>query len=234
MKAIIIDDEIHCREVVESYIEEYCPEINFYDQADSVEAGLEKIRLHNPDLVFLDIQLHNRDSFELLDQLDEIKFKIIFITAFDNYAVRAFQYAALHYLLKPIDPDSFVKAYERCKEVVVAEQSEAINKAKGFYLKTTNQTHNIVFDEVTHIEADGSYSTIYNIDGSDIFASKKIGEIQTILPTHFYRVHNSIIVNLHYVRTINEKTNMVCLSNGIELPISRRRKKEFKHVLQVG
>ncbi|MFT5819394.1 MAG: two-component system LytT family response regulator [Crocinitomix sp.] len=232
MRALIIDDEVHCREVIQSFVQDYCPLIESVEEADSVKSGLSKIKSFKPDLVFLDIQLKNETCFELLDQLDQINFQIIFTTAYDNYAVKAFEYAALHYLLKPLTPKPFTLAVNRCIPNKFQSITKAIEKAKGFYLETTYNAFNIRFEEITYIEADGSYSTIHQLNDDDIFTSKKLSEYKTLLDENFYRIHHSFIVNMKFVSKIDKKNNSVILTNGIELAISRRKKSAFRIVLE--
>ena len=232
MKALIIDDEKHCREVVQCFVQDYCPEIKKMDEATGVSSGLKKIEEFRPDVVFLDIQLNDQTCFDLLDQLDNINFQIIFTTAYDNFAIKAFEYAAVHYLLKPLTPKYFKEAVQRCVSNELTYAVDTLEKVKGFYLETVNNTFNIVYDEITHIEADGSYSTIFGIKGEDIFASKKLGDYTDLLNDDFYRIHHSIIVNMKYVLKVDKKNNLVTLTNGVELPISRRKKSAFKQELE--
>lgn len=231
MKAVIIDDELHCREVLQNHIETYCPEIKCVEKATDVEEGIAKIQNFQPQIVFLDIQLEDRLSFEILNALAEINFKIIFTTAYDNYAIKAFDYAAVHYLLKPITPDDFTEAVNRCLAELGTNDEGKVRKAESFYVKTTASGHQILFEEVAYIQADGSYSTIFYLDGRDLFTSKTLGEYQHILPHYFFRIHNSILVNLKAVRTLNDKENTTCLVNGNIIPVSRRKKKGFKAAL---
>lgn len=232
MKALIIDDEQHCREVVQSFIENYYSEFEAIEEAFDVESGKEKINELSPDLVFLDIQLNDRTCFELLEELETIDFQIIFTTAYDNYAVKAFEYAALHYLLKPIIPSDFKNAVERFKKKELTYKKQVVSKAKSVYIKTVNTSYNLVYDEIEYIQADGSYSTIYSASGEDIFTSKKLSDYKELLNDDFYRVHNSYIVNMNCVRKIDEKNNLAVLASGAEVPISRRRKTEFKQALE--
>lgn len=231
MKALVIDDEVHCRNVVRKMVEIHCPEIKELHEADSVDTGLEKIRTVKPDLVFLDIQLNDLTSFDLLNQLEEINFQLIFTTAYDNYAVKAFEYSALHYLLKPIAPSDLIEAVKRCLSKELTYDKELIDKTKGFYLRTHENSYDIIYDQIKYIQADGSYSTIYSADGKNIFTSKKLGDYNDLLSADFFRIHHSIIVNMNFVDRIDRKSMSVILKDETKLPLSRRRKKDFKEAL---
>lgn len=232
MKVLIIDDELPCREVLDNFLKEYCSEIAEVAEASSVDTGLEQIEKFKPDLVFLDIRLNDRTCFDLLNRLGEVNFQIIFTTAYDNYALKAFEYSALHYLLKPVLPSDFKDAIGRFQKQELVYQKEKIEKARGFYIKTVNNSYSLVYDEIAYIEADGSYSTIYSVSGEDIFTSKKLSDYKDLLNEDFFRIHNSIIVNMNFVRQIDERNNTVILSNGKELPVSRRKKTNFKQALE--
>lgn len=231
MKALVIDDEVHCRNVVKKMVEIHCPEIGVVHEADSMKSGLEKIKKLNPDLVFLDIQLNDLTGFDLLDQLEKIDFQLIFTTAYDNYAVKAFEYSAVHYLLKPIAPSDLMEAVKRCLSKELTYNKELIDKTKGFYLRTHENSYDIIYDQIKYIRADGSYSTIYSANGKNIFTSKKLGDYNDLLSTDFFRIHHSIIVNMNFVDRIDRKSMSIILKDETKLPLSRRRKKDFKDAL---
>ena len=232
MRALIIDDEAHCRNVIRKLVAEFCSEITLMDEADSVETGIEKINSFKPELVFLDIQLGDLTSFDLLEQLNEINFQIIFTTAYDNYAIKVFEYAALHYLLKPIAPTELIKAIKRCNKKELIYEKETLNKTNGFYLKTHENTYDVVYNQVIYIKADGSYSTIFNNDKQEVYTSKKLSQYSNLLNDSFFRIHNSFIVNMQFVDHVEKQGFKVSLTTKEKLPISRRKKAAFKEALQ--
>lgn len=231
MKVLVVDDEIHCRNVVVKMITAHCPEIAAISEASSVKDALEKIKSEQPDIVFLDIQLNDLTGFDLLKQIDEINFQLVFITAYDNFAIKAFEFSAVHYLLKPVAPSDIIEAVKRCVNQELNYKKEVLDKTMGFYLKTHENCYDIIFDQIKYIEADGSYSTIYNEKGQQIFTSKKLADYKELLTADFYRVHNSLIVNMSFVDKIDRKGMQVILTDETKLPISRRRKTEFKAAL---
>ncbi len=225
MKALIIDSEKHCREVIIELISEYCPIIDKITEAKSVVTAIQKIKSFLPNVIFLDIQLGKQTCFDILNEFDEINAHIIFVTAYHEYAIKAFDYAAVHYILKPIEPKQLVKAIERCSELNFKNK---FNEAKCFYLKTIQQDYVIAYKDISYIKADGSYSTIYYHNGKEIYTSKKLGHYAAVLPDNFLRIHNSIIVNLNSIKELNTQQNTAILNTGESLPISRRRKTELK------
>ncbi|MFT5819396.1 MAG: two-component system LytT family response regulator [Crocinitomix sp.] len=231
MKALIIEDEFNCSEVLQSMLMQHAPVITAYKIAETVEDGLKKIEAFEPDVVFLDIQLGEQTCFELLDQLKEINFQLIFTTAYDQYAIKAFEYAAVHYLLKPIILSELIEAVKRCEVNQQNTKNEDIENVKNLYLKTSLRDYNITHDDIIYIQADGSYSTVHTSDGQRIFTSKKLVDYERLLPEGFYRIHHSIIVNLKWVSHLDKPNNIVVLSNDLTLPISRRKKADFKKAL---
>lgn len=228
MKALIIDDELHCRNALTKMIELYGPEITEVDEASDVSEGIASIESFQPDIVFLDIQLDDLTGFQLLDRLKEVTFQLIFVTAFDNYAIKAFEYAAVHYLLKPIGKTALQEAILRCKKSELKYGDEQLENAKGFFLKTHENVYDIVYNEILYVKADGSYSKIYNEDGRSIFTSKKLGDFKKLLNSHFFRIHNSYIVNLKMIESIDQQFQNITLKDGSSLPVSRRKKNAFK------
>lgn len=231
MKALIIDDEQPCREVIVQLISQYCPLISEVTEAKTVTGAIQKIKSFVPDIIFLDIQLGKQTCFDILNEFNEIAAHIIFVTAYNEYAIKAFEYAAVHYILKPIDHEQLVNAVERCSKLDSKNGNGNLIKAKSFYLKTIQQDYIIVYDDIAYIKADGSYSSIFYQNGSDLYTSKKLGHYDSILPENFLRIHNSIIVNLSYIKEVNTQKNTVTLENGESLPISRRRKSKLKSFL---
>lgn len=229
MKILIVDDELHCREIIKTYIESSFPDVYEIFEANSVNTALSKIESANPDIVFLDIQLGNQSGFDILNELDNHFFKLVFTTAFDKYAVRAFNYAAIHYLLKPISREDIVDAIGRINKA--SNQGEEKLSEEGFYLKTSDKSYQVYFSKLTHIVADGSYSTIYRFGQSKIFSSKKLSHFEPQLNSQFYRVHHSVVVNINFIEYIDENKNCLYLVNGVELPVSRRKKKGLLELL---
>ena len=236
MKAVVIDDELNCRISLKNNLETFCEGIVVAGMADGVSSGITLIKQEVPDLVFLDINMGDGTGFDLLNAFEMIHFKIIFTTAFDNYAIKAFQYSAIHYLLKPIAPVDLQQALNRAKETITYSNETTAN-LKEIYenqsfdkitLNAGNTHQNVLLSEVVYIEADSNYSRFHLNDQSKILVSKTLKEYESLLPSNrFMRIHRSHIVNLHYIDKFNSKSLSLILFGGIELAVSRRMRPEF-------
>ena len=185
MKVLVIDDEVHCRNVVVKMLTAHCPEITSISEANSVQGALQKLKSEQPDIIFLDIQLNDLTGFDLLNQVQKINFQIVFITAYDNFAIKAFEYAAVHYLLKPVAPSDIIEALKRCANQELLYKKELIEKTSGFYLRTHENSYDVIFEQIKYIKADGSYSTIFNDNGQNIFTSKKLADYSGLFASCF-------------------------------------------------
>lgn len=228
MKALIIDDEPHCRNVIYKMVQLHCPQIKTIAEAATVATAIDQINNQQPDIVFLDIQLGDLTAFDLLHQLDEIDFQIIFTTAYDNFAIKAFEFSAVHYLLKPVAPSDIIEGVRRCANNELSYKKQVLEQARGFYLRTHENSYDIIYNQIKYIVADGSYSTIHNVKRQSIFTSKKLADYNELLTSDFYRIHHSIIVNMNFVEKIDKKGMQVILTDTTTLPLSRRRRTEFK------
>jgi two-component system, LytTR family, response regulator len=249
MKAIIIDDELSGREVLKKLLEKNCPDVNILEMSNSIEAGLEAIKEVNPDLVFLDIQMPNGSGFDLLNQLDKIDFEIIFVTAHDDYAIRAFKYSAVDYLLKPIKVSELVDAVKRAKERMGSHHKKdnllfltgKMNPTKKnilnnkLLLPTLGGYHITDVAEIAYCKSDSNYTYFYFIDGKSILVSKTLKEFEMILlEHHFFRIHRSFIINLDCIAKYNKgKGGEVVMKDGAILEVSREKKEEFLKLFSI-
>ncbi|HRG53935.1 MAG TPA: response regulator, partial [Bacteroidia bacterium] len=185
MRAIIIDDEKKGREILKSLIETYCKEVEIIVQACNAEEGYELIQKHEPDVVFLDVEMPSGDGFSLLERFDEITFQIVFTTAFDDYAIKAIKFHALDYLLKPIDIDELRVAVENVKKALQEErgtnnrymemlQSRKENTGK-LALPIKDGIVYLSISEIIRVESDGAYSIFYTDCGKKHLSSKNLG-----------------------------------------------------------
>jgi two-component system LytT family response regulator len=239
LKIVIIDDEKNVIIVIKKLLSLINIAHTVVSEAASVQAGLEVIKQTNPDVVLLDIELEDGTGFDLLNQLDEIDFKLIFITAFNEYAIKAFKFNALDYILKPIDPDDLKNAINKAKDNLYTEntlklllnnlETNKTAETQKLIVKTTERTYFIPIDEIFYFQSDGSYSKIVSKDLT-ILASKNLKYFQEILPKHqFIRTHQSFLVNKLNITSL--KNNTILLNNSVEIPISVRRKSEIKKLL---
>jgi two-component system LytT family response regulator len=241
IRALIVDDEKRARETIREVIKLYCPEITSVSEADSVPTAVEAIHAENPDLLFLDIRLNDGSGFDVLKHLKDKKPGVIFITAYEEYAIQAFKVSALDYLLKPIDPDDFSAAVKRAlqkinegkfaerMDVFMKNMENASQGVKKMTLKTADSIHVINIADIVCCEADRNYTEFHLITGEKIVVSRSLGEYEDMLPVEsFLRVHQSFLVNVAYIKrydktdggfliTVNEKT----------IPVSTRKKDQL-------
>jgi len=237
MKAIIVDDEAKSRETLKSSLERYTPNIKIVADAASVVEALKKIKEHQPDLLFLDVQLPDGSGFDILELLPNLSFKIIFVSAYDKYAIDAFKFSAIDYLLKPIEPDLLIKAVEKSRKENKLETLEGkLNVLLGnrtriekIALPSTNGLELVRVEDIVYCQADSNYTIFHLQNKQQILVSRSLKEYDEILsPLGFYRIHQSFLIKISFVKKyIKGEGGSVILENGKELDVSRRRKEGF-------
>jgi two-component system LytT family response regulator len=241
IKAIIIDDEVHCHETLCLQLKEFCPEVQLIDQCRSAKKGLEAIEKMKPDLVFLDIEMPAMNGFEMLEQFTNISFAIIFTTSYDQYAIKAIRFSALDYLLKPIDPKELVNAVKKVQEerhLPMAEQFQMLlkqihNKDHHFNkiaVPTADGFELIPADQVIRCEADDNYTHLFIKGNRKIIACRTLKEMEEQLHdfSFFVRVHHSYLVNLNEVtKYIRGEGGYLVMSDGSSVNVSRSRKESL-------
>ena len=246
-KAIIVDDEQHCINRLEGLLKNnHAGSIQTIASVNNVKEGVKAIKELKPDLIFLDVQLHDRTGFDLLRECGNINFKIIFTTAYDRFAIQAIKFSAIGYLLKPIDEDDLAEALNKLKETTVENTSlmaQVIEnnlsqpvKKKRLTIPTGNELLFLNIDEIVRCHSDVNYTTIYKKDKQKIVVAKTLKEFEELLADQdFFRVHNSDLINLAYIKSYNKgKGGSVVLQDGTELEVSTRRKDEFlKKMMQL-
>jgi two-component system LytT family response regulator len=240
IRTIIIDDEPDAVNFIKSLIEEYCPKLEVIDIARSAKEGAKKIIEKNPDLVFLDVEMPHRSGFDLLSQFPEKFFDVIFITAFNHYAIKAIKFSAVDYILKPININEFIVAVEK----VMDKRSDNHHRADSFQallenvksampgklaIPTSDGMEYLNTKEIIRIEADRSYSWFYLINHKKILVSRNLKEYQELLTDrNFFRTHNSHLINLEHVKKfIRHEGGAVELDDGSQVPISRGKRDLF-------
>lgn len=246
IKAIIIDDEVKARQGLRLVLEKYCPEIEILALCESPEVGLKKITALQPDLVFLDVQMPNMSGFDLLEKVDTINFDVIFVTAYDKYAIKAIKFSALDYLLKPIDVDELTNAVKKVlkkQKYRTVKYQSLLNNVKANTKKLTRlaipSDNEIIMQpikDIIYCEADSSYTTLHLTDNKRITVAKTLKEFDSILPdTDFCRIHHSTLVNInHVIKYIKGDGGYIIVSNNKHLNVSRRKKDYFIQLLQQG
>jgi two-component system LytT family response regulator len=241
IRTVLVDDEIDSIRVLQKLLETYCPSITIVGKADGVETATHVIQTAHPDLVFLDIEMTQGNAFDLLNGLQPFSFQVIFVTAFDNYAVRAFKYSAVDYLLKPVDIDDLRAAVERVsgkfQEKNVMEQMKILLDNVGTFQVSQQKMavptlHGLTFvaiRDIVRFEAKGSY-TVIHLDGQEgIMATRNIKEYEDLLPDSiFCRIHNSHIINLHKIQKYQKgRGGYVTMDDGSYIEVAIRRREEF-------
>ena len=242
IKAIIIDDEQHCINRIEHILKEYClNEVELTGSFETVDEGLAAIKKLKPQLVFLDVEIHDKTGFDLLKQIPEIDFEVIFTTAYDKYAVQAFKFSAIDYLLKPVDADELQQAINKLKEKFSKTEMSQKLDALFHNLKTIKSgskkicvpvLNGLIFlniEDIVRCESSINYTTLFMKDKQKILVAKTLKEFEELLSEYnFFRVHNSHLLNLDYIKSYNKgKGGSVSMTDGSEIEVSTRRKEEF-------
>ena len=244
IKAIIIDDEERARNALSSLLLNYCPEISVLAMCANVPDGVLAINKHKPDVVFLDIEMPDYNGFELLGFFREIDFDIIFVTAYSEYAIKAFEISAVDYILKPIDIDQLKNSVEKLKQKKLHSQmQEQIELLKESYkgddirkiaLSMSNGLTFVEIADIVLLEADGAYTTFFLKDGQKIVVSKKLKFYEDILSKRafFFRTHRSYFINVNFIKKYSRSENAILMDNDTSITISRDRKQEFETLLK--
>ena len=238
IRAIIIDDEQHCIDRLSGLVENHFSEnIHVMDCFSTVPDGIKAIRKYKPDLVFLDVQIGEQTSFELLQQLDRIDFDIIFTTAFEKYAVQAFKFSALDYLLKPVDIDDLQQAISKLMlkkpGPEMGSKMETLlgnltNASKRICVPVVNGLVVIRVEDIIRCQSEINYTTIFMKDKQKLTVARVLKEFEEMLSDYlFFRVHNSHLVNLMYVKAYSKSRGSVTLNDGTEIEVSTRRKDDL-------
>ena len=243
--AAILDDEVDGREAVQLAIEKYCPEVNITGIYSTPAAGIAGIRELRPDLVFLDVQMPQMSGFDVLQELSPISFEVIFVSAYDQYAIKAIKFSALDYLLKPVDVDDLLQAIKKVKERLTQKGSSyqyqsVLNniqsksgKIEKLAIPSSNGIDFFNSGDIIYCRADGSYTTLILKDKQSCLVSKNLKDFEQLLgESGFCRVHHSYLINLaHVQKYIKGEGGYVLLTEGHHVDISRRKKDEFLGLL---
>jgi two-component system, LytTR family, response regulator len=248
--ALLIDDDSNLRNGMKSLLQRYASDIAILGEADSVDAGIKAIEYHNPDVIFLDIQLGDGTGFDILEQIIQtagnIRSHIVFITAHEQYAVKAFRFSALDYLLKPVDPEELSKVIDKIRKVVKTNDSFAhidlllenirrkVDKFKRIALSTSDGIHLFEVSDIIRCESQDNYTKFYIKDAKPVLISKTLKEYEDLLSGQgFERIHQSHLINLSYLRSyIKKDGGYVVMADNSNLPISQRKKERLQEILK--
>lgn len=238
--AVIIDDEKNALEVLELQLTKYCPQVQVLAVANGGQAGIDAIRKYKPDLIFLDIEMPHKNGFDVLNETRDCRYKVIFTTAYDQFAIKAFKFSAIDYLLKPIDIRELQQAVEK---VVVKEETgawdeklqlllsrlQAPARPERIALPVGEAMQFFHIDEILRCESDSNYTHITLVNGKKITVAKTLKEVEESLRgTDFYRIHQSHLVNMsHISKVVKGEGGYVVMKDGTTLTISRNKKEAF-------
>ncbi len=241
LRTIIIDDEPNAVDFIISIINEYCPELEISGKAFDVPEGVRVIKDNKPDLVFLDVEMPNGTGFDLLTYFPDKDFDVVFITAFNHYAIKAIKFSAVDYILKPINITEFIESVKRVAEKR-SQKSTANNDSIRILMEnlrsgtpsrlaipTSDGMEYLNPRDIIRIEADRSYSWFYLTGDRKMLVSKHLKEFQDLLDGRtFFRPHNSFLINLKYVKKyIRKEGGYIEMQDGSQIPVSRNRKDLF-------
>jgi len=241
MNCILIDDEKHCIKTLSNLLETNFPEVKVLATCLDSTKAYDLIQQHQPDFIFLDIEMPLLNGFDLLSKFDPLYFDVIFTTAYDSYAIKAIKYSALDYLLKPVDKDDLAFAIHKIKTKHSSITTAQLQMATAVHnnqlpdtiaLPTADGLTFASVNDIVYCVADGSYTRLYMTDRSEIFLSKTLGDADEILGEyHFFRIHHSTLINLKQVKKyIRGDGGEVIMSNGQTLQVARTRKNDFLNV----
>jgi two-component system LytT family response regulator len=243
MKAIIVEDEPKSRKILLKMLEEHCPSVEVVGEASGIEEGIALLKTKHTDVVFMDIGLSAGTAFDLLKALPAIDFHIIFTTAYSDFAIDAIRVSALDYLVKPINIKDLCAAVKKAE---TAHNFNSVNKKIQLLMDNLGNTPELAdriaiptseglsflrFDAIVRLEASGSYTIIITNDGKSMLASRNIKHFETHLPRHFFRIHDSHIVNLSFVRKyVKGRGGYVVLDDNTTVEVSSRKRDHFLEI----
>ena len=242
INAILVDDEEHCRQTLSNMLDKhFSDKVNLMAQCCTVEEGVATIKKLKPQLIFLDVEIGNSTGFNLLQQLDDFNFEVIFTTAHNHYAMQAIKFSALDFLLKPFGVDDMREALSRLQQKINAadanEQFKILfenlkkmnNPAKKLALPTLNGINFVPIQDIIRCESDINYTTFYLMNKNKIVVAKTLKEFEEMLEGYnFFRVHNSHLINLAHIKNyVKGEGGIVTMIDDSSVDVSRRRKEEF-------
>lgn len=240
LKAILVDDELSSLQNLQQKLIEFCPDVNVIATAQQPEEAILLIKQLKPDVLFLDIEMPRISGFRMLDELGSYDFDIIFTTAYNHYAVEAIRISAFDYLTKPIAIKDLQNAIERLvkeKRIVTRERidvlkqslSESKSQDDKIAVPTAEGLEFIIIKNIIHIESSSNYSKLFLSDGKTMLVTKLLKDFEDmLLPYRFYRVHNSHLINLSYIKKyIRGEGGQVVLQTGETIDVARRKKDDF-------
>ena len=250
IKAILIDDDKNLREGMKGLLSRFAPTIKIIGEADSVASGIEVMNRLEPQIVFLDIQLNDGTGFDILEKLAEqnktINSNVVFITAHEQYAIKAFRFSALDFLLKPVDPEELQKVIVKIETVLENKNDYShidlllenirknVDNFKRIALSTSDGIHLFDISDIIRCESTDNYTKFYIRNNKPVLISKTLKEYEELLKEHnFERIHQSHLINLNYLKSyIKKDGGYVVLKDESRLPISQRKRERLQEILK--
>lgn len=246
MKVLVIDNEPNLRTAIKALLNAFCPEITVIEDADGVRTGLQKIKSFHPDIVLLDVEMDDGSGFDLMKQVTNPAFQLIFVTAHNKYAIEAFQFSAIDYLLKPVDPDALQKSIERARinihnkglsrqiEILLQQMAGKPDHEKRIVLKDIDNIYFVKVADILYCMAEGTYTKFYMQHDNPVIVSKNLKEYENILePLGFIRCHHSYLVNPEKILRY-DKSNIgsLVLEGNHHVPLSQRKRESILKLLE--
>ncbi|ANW97240.1 hypothetical protein AXE80_13480 [Wenyingzhuangia fucanilytica] len=244
INCILIDDEVHNLENLEWLLNKNCPLVNIVGKANSAKEGIELIKQHQPDLVFLDIEMPHKNGFAMLESIDHINFEVIFVTAYNQYALKAIKFCALDYLMKPVAIQDLKEAVNRVENIIskknenqklkiLVDNFSNNHQTKKIALPTSEELFFVAIDEIIRCKSENNYTVFYLINGDTILVSKTLKEWDDLLSSHhFIRTHQSHLINSIHVKSYVKKDGgYILMNDDSTISVSRNKKEDILNKL---
>ncbi|MBN3035361.1 MAG: response regulator transcription factor [Bacteroidales bacterium] len=246
IRAVVVEDEKKSRETLTGLIRLFCKNVEIVAEADGMQTGIEAVRKHLPDIIFLDIQMPDGSGFRLLEELAGVDFEVIFTTAYDQFAIKAFKYSAIDYLLKPIFPDDLMDAVRKAEhkmktkqnarkgiEVLLDNVRRAGDQPPKIVLSTLEQLHVVGVDDIIRCESDNYYTVFFFTNGKKLIVSRTLKENEELLSEYnFIRPHKSHLINVKYIKGfLKSEHGLILMTDGSRVPVSRRKREYIMEIL---
>lgn len=244
ISAVIVDDEINNQELVSNLLNAFCKEVNVIGVAKSVQDAYNLINQNKPELVFLDIEMPDGTGFDLLRLFPNIDFKVIFITAHQEFAIEAFKFSAIDYILKPLSPANLTLAVKKALDAINSDDltekyqtllnnvAEPLKQKRKIVLKTMERIYSVDISDIIRMESDGNYTKVFLRDGKRIMVSKTMKEFDELLTdAGFVRVHHSHLINMNHLFFFEKSEGHLVMKDNSIVPVSNRKKDQLLELI---
>lgn len=246
LRTLIVDDEEPVRTMLADILQSFCPDLEIVGQAGDVAGAVSKIKELKPELVLLDVNLPDGSGFDVLNAFNKVDFSVIFVTAYDEYAVKAFKCSALDYILKPVNIDELVQTIEKARETItnknlakkIAAFLDNLNGSspedKKIVLKTQESIHIVKVSTIIRCESFHNYTEFHISGAKKLVVSRTLKEFETLLCEFgFFRVHQSHLINVNYINRFEKSDGgYLVLADGSQVPVAKRKKDELLHLFE--